>query len=101
MAYRSDSERQALIDKVQELAKQGLILKDACDKVGLPFTTYYGWLRKQRGSKPKAKIEKQRRAHLISIPLPDDKLPLVVLIGNSADIAASLERIASIHRSAR
>lgn len=62
--------KEEAMNKILALIKAGKTVKEACDQVGIGFSTYYGW----KGSRIAAKNRKKKVTHqTIVIPTDDSR----------------------------
>ncbi len=88
-------ERATFLTTVDAVVKGGGTLSEGVKAAGGKMSNYYQWKKK---SKP-AKISRKRvvkEAQLMTLHVPSDEQQLVILIGKSEAVVASLQRLVEL-----
>lgn len=61
LVRKSEEEKREILDKIDDLRKQGMNIRDASEKVGIHFGSYYTWRKELNKKQGKEKVKKWTR----------------------------------------
>lgn len=94
MVFRTITEKQTLVEKVQALTAQGQLLEPACKTVGIKVHAYYNFSRDVRLSKePKVITYQNTEAKPARTVKAKASMKLIALVGDAEQVMAALRNL--------
>lgn len=98
------AERLKQVEAVDKLTASGMTTTDALEKVGMGASAYYFHKSKLKSAAGPRKAlpahgklpKRVRKPEMLTLTLPEESTPMVVLIGMPKDVSHALDRLASI-----
>lgn len=78
-------------EKVEEMRKQGVTVKDACAKAKVAVSGFYSWRARQKKGK-----RQKKQPQMVTLNLPEDTKEILIIRGPADAVVAALDKLSQM-----